>query len=181
MRKKTKKPSLPSLIKRIAEQHLAVLAGYRNGIQHAKRCGELLNEAKKQIPHKKWLGWLKANTKISVRTSNQYKQLATHWGLAETLLKKHPAENYSICEVIKLSGISRAQANPEKDTAQFSKKVANVGDNVPATPENLFIEDFVGATTVVLALLAEITKPPKGEMLQQIKKLQAAVEKVVSL
>jgi hypothetical protein len=76
---------LTNLAAKIQAEHEAVeaakgtaLVAARKGIEHALACGDLLIEAKAQLPHgQKWLPWLTENCPaISERTARLYMQLA---------------------------------------------------------------------------------------------------------
>ncbi len=70
--------SLTDLAARIKAEHNAVVAAFRHGIEHAIRTGELLLEAKAQLPHGEWGSWLEANCEISERSASRYMRLARH-------------------------------------------------------------------------------------------------------
>jgi hypothetical protein len=51
---------------------------WSSALEHALRAGELLMNAKAQLPHGEWLPWLQANFKGSVRTAQSYMRLSAH-------------------------------------------------------------------------------------------------------
>jgi hypothetical protein len=51
-------------------------AGQAAGIEHYRRAGEMLIEAKAQVEHGQWLGWLEANFHLSINTAQDYMRLA---------------------------------------------------------------------------------------------------------
>jgi Protein of unknown function (DUF3102) len=51
-------------------------AGYRAGLEHYRRAGELLIEAKSQLQHGEWRAWLKRNFVLSHETARRYMTLA---------------------------------------------------------------------------------------------------------
>jgi hypothetical protein len=54
-------------------------AASATAVDRAIRCGELLLEAKRQLPHGEWLPWLARNCpKISERSAQRYMRLAEH-------------------------------------------------------------------------------------------------------
>ncbi len=61
-----------------AEHRLAEGAAV-TALGHAKRTGELLAEAKDQIPHGEWLQWLAHNCEVSPRQAQRYIKVATNW------------------------------------------------------------------------------------------------------
>lgn len=64
---------------RINALHAAAAEASSTALECARRCGELLQFAKEQMPHGKWLPWLRENTTVSERTAQRYMWLASHW------------------------------------------------------------------------------------------------------
>src|SRR5690348_7513992 len=48
-------------------------------IEHSRRAGELLIEARKELPHGAWLPWLAENFEWAETTAYRYMKLARHW------------------------------------------------------------------------------------------------------
>lgn len=67
---------LAALAAAINAEHAAGEAAASKGLEHYRRAGERLLQAKKQCGHGKWLAWLKANVKASERRARQYMALA---------------------------------------------------------------------------------------------------------
>lgn len=65
-----------SLADEINAQHRAVEAAVSSSLDHAIRAGELLIEAKSELPHGSWLAWLDENFEGSERTAQVYMVLA---------------------------------------------------------------------------------------------------------
>src|SRR4029453_15369356 len=51
-------------------------AGYHAGLEHYRRAGALLIEAKSQLQHGEWRAWLKRNFVLSHETARRYMNLA---------------------------------------------------------------------------------------------------------
>ena len=51
-------------------------AGDAAGIEHYRRAGEMLIEAKEQVTHGEWQSWVERNFHLSHRTAQKYMQLA---------------------------------------------------------------------------------------------------------
>jgi hypothetical protein len=69
--------SLTSLASAINAEHDAALHAAMTAIEHARRAGALLIDAKDQLPHGSWLPWLAEHCPtISVRTAQGYMRLA---------------------------------------------------------------------------------------------------------
>lgn len=50
-------------------------AGDNAGIEHYRRAGEMLIEAKEQVEHGEWKGWIERNFHLSATTARRYMQL----------------------------------------------------------------------------------------------------------
>ncbi len=71
---------LVSLATEINAEHEAACRAAQSTIEHVRRAGELLIEAKDRQGHGNWLGWLAAHCPtISERTAQAYMQVARHW------------------------------------------------------------------------------------------------------
>jgi hypothetical protein len=68
--------SLADLAARIRSEHEASSAALSRGVVHAIAAGQLLAEAKAQVPHGQWLPWLEENCAMSVRTAQLYMRIA---------------------------------------------------------------------------------------------------------
>jgi hypothetical protein len=69
-------PALADLAADINAAHQQAEQALRDGVLHAIRCGELLHEAKAQLPHGEWENWLKVNVSFQPRTARAYMQIA---------------------------------------------------------------------------------------------------------
>ena len=63
---------------RIRIEHQAVAASLKRSIEHAIAAGELLLEAKDQIPHGQWLPWLEQRCGVTPRAAQMYMRVAKH-------------------------------------------------------------------------------------------------------
>jgi hypothetical protein len=68
--------SLADLAARIRIEHEAYAASVKRGLEHARRAGEMLIEAKRQVPHGQWLPWLADHCEVSERSAQAYMQVA---------------------------------------------------------------------------------------------------------
>jgi hypothetical protein len=67
-----------SLAADIRREHDAAQQAATAAVKHAIRCGELLADAKTQVPHGEWLAWLDAHFPAGRRTAQGYMRLARH-------------------------------------------------------------------------------------------------------
>ncbi len=79
MRRPRKWDDLPTLADQIKHEHAAVRLSIQSGLEHARRAGELLVQAKALIAHGGWIEWLAANTGISTRTAQAYMQVTRRY------------------------------------------------------------------------------------------------------
>jgi hypothetical protein len=69
---------LVDIAARIKVEHQAVAASLKRSIDHAIAAGELLLEAKDQIPHGQWLPWLEQHCGVTPRAAQMYMRVATY-------------------------------------------------------------------------------------------------------
>ena len=75
-----KADSLDGLAVEIIVEHEAALKAVRSGLEHARRAGELLIEAKAAQEHGAWLPWLAEHCPaISERVAQMYMRVAQRW------------------------------------------------------------------------------------------------------
>ena len=65
-----------------AEHHKAITKA-QEAVNHAKRSGDALNEAKTLVTHGEWGDWLARNFEGSERTAQRYMRLAASWPAIE--------------------------------------------------------------------------------------------------
>jgi Protein of unknown function (DUF3102) len=98
--------SLGDLARRIDDEHRAATGAARTAIEHAIACGKLLLEAKAGVSHGGWLDWLRTNTALSVRQSQDYMRLAQN---ADAL----PAANARSTAHLTIDGALKLLAEPK--------------------------------------------------------------------
>ena len=68
----------------ILHEHEAAIAAGRSALEHARRCGDLLHQAKAAIPHGAWLPWLAEHCPmLPARTAQVYMRIAARWSAIE--------------------------------------------------------------------------------------------------
>ena len=67
-----------SLAAEINREHEQCEQAFTSAVEHAIRCGELLEEAKAQVQHGEWLPWLADHFAASERTARGYMRLAAN-------------------------------------------------------------------------------------------------------
>ena len=88
------------LIDEIRREHGAAAGAARTALDHARRAGELLNQAKAGLRHGDWLPWLGAHFEFSPRTAQGYMRIADHWGELQT--KNETVAHLSLREALAL-------------------------------------------------------------------------------
>lgn len=63
----------------INSTHDAAVSHASQAIHLARRCGQLLLEAKSQLGHGSWLPWLTENCRVSARQASNYMRVALNW------------------------------------------------------------------------------------------------------
>lgn len=71
-------PQLADLASKINAEHAAAEQHARTAVEHAIAAGELLAQAKAQLPHGAWLPWLAENFTGSTRTASAYMRLSAN-------------------------------------------------------------------------------------------------------
>jgi len=110
MSKKITKNNLAELARKIKAEHKAVLAGVRATLQHARNCGLLLIQAKREAAHGTWYDWVEVCCGFSERPATDYMRVAEHWKL---LSDRQHAADLSIRGALKmLSEKKKAETTP---------------------------------------------------------------------
>jgi hypothetical protein len=94
----------------IIAEHTAAERAPWSALEHAKRTGELVLEAKAQLPHGQWLPWIAANCDISDRVAQNYMRISREWARIEEIKQKRKGFSYlGLVEVLRLLN------NPDDD------------------------------------------------------------------
>jgi len=88
--------SLASLADDIMTAHRAALGASRTALENARRAGELLRQAKRQLGHGEWHPWLAANCDISIRMTQVYMQIAKGWPAIVEKQNAYPDTHFDI-------------------------------------------------------------------------------------
>jgi hypothetical protein len=71
--------SLAELAGQINSEHGHVVDAVRDGLEHARKAGVLLLQAKSRVPQGNWLAWVRANCTATPRSVQRYIRLAERW------------------------------------------------------------------------------------------------------
>jgi hypothetical protein len=81
---------LTELARQAEGEHQLACSTAWQSIEHVIRCGEVLAEAKAEIPHGQWLAYIADNLSFGPRQAQKYIRLAAHRDeLAIRLLNSH--------------------------------------------------------------------------------------------
>jgi hypothetical protein len=111
--------SLAKLATKINSEHRLVRSAAGHMLKHALAAGDLLIEAKEQLPHGEWLPWFESNCPdISPRTAQVYMQLARNRFAIEA--NAQSAAHLSLAGALKLlaaedDGIDKRQRRAERE------------------------------------------------------------------
>lgn len=88
----TRSNSLTNLAVRIVAEHQAVSTALKDSVRHAITAGELLIEAKAQVPRGQWLPWLRDHCTLSERTAQLYMRVAKNRERIEDQIRNDVAD-----------------------------------------------------------------------------------------
>lgn len=125
---------LGTLAEEINREHEAAEKAINESLLHARRCGQLLIEAKGACEHGEWMGWVKGNFRGSQRTANKYMQLAERWQEIEA--NSPQRANLSINEALALVAEPRDtdDPDPEDDASEGVSATGGAGSAAPWIP-----------------------------------------------
>jgi len=135
---------LSGIARRLASEHDAFTKSLNTSLEHAKRAGELLIEAKGVVEHGGWGEWLETNFQGSVDTACRYMRIADRWEELQGHLARVP--DLSLRSTVKLLAKPRAalpapepdveEPNPS-ETPNSPPEPPTSSQSVPADEEGL--------------------------------------------
>ena len=84
--------SLADIAARVKVEHTAVSSALKESLRHSIVAGELLLEAKEQVPHGQWLPWLQEHCTMSDRTAQLYMRVAKNRTEIENQMRNDVAD-----------------------------------------------------------------------------------------
>jgi hypothetical protein len=145
---------LSELAAGINREHAAAEGAARAGLDHARRAGELLFQAKAQCGHGRWLAWLAEHCRCSARTAQLYTRLASRW--AEVEAKCATVAHLQLREALALL------SEPELPPALESLRSADVLPD-DALPPLLALATDYGPDVVSCIRLASADAPASAD------------------
>lgn len=114
------KGELVDLASRINESHRLASRTALSTLEHAKTCGELLQQAKDKVGHGSFGEWIAANCGFSPRTARMYLRVSSHW---DRLRKTATVADLTMTGAVKLLASERPRLpigwKPETGTVLF--------------------------------------------------------------
>jgi hypothetical protein len=107
----TGKSSLEDLATQINREHEQIEEASLTTLEHARKAGELLLEAKRRLKHAKWLPWLKDNCKVTPRTEQRYMRVATRWD--DVVRKSDTVTHLTLRDVLQLLADNNGKSKKE--------------------------------------------------------------------
>jgi hypothetical protein len=128
--------SLSALADQINDQHDRAIQHVKSALEHARQAGELLLQAKQQIPHGGWLTWLSANCRVSPRQAQKYLKVAKNW---QAIVKNDATSHLTIDEAI-----TTPRDEPLSGRGAWNDKLASItpGKMLAGMFENGFVLVF---------------------------------------
>ena len=127
---------------KIDAAHRAAKTAIQNALANAVRCGELLIQAKSQVPHGEWLAWLERQTSVSERTAQAYMRLARKLKSADP----QRVADMSVREA--LAAIATPKPEPKPQPRATAAPVAAEPNPSRRLPERRTLPDMVGREAI---------------------------------
>ena len=122
---------LAELATEINAEHEAAEKAINESLGHAKRCGDLLIEAKSQLTHGAFGKWLGENFPGSERTAQAYMRVARRW---EDLPNPQTSADLSIVGALNMLAEPR-ESEPEPSPPPATTNIPISTTSVPRAPE----------------------------------------------
>jgi hypothetical protein len=107
--------TLPDLAGRINAEHEACLASAQDAVSHAIEVGRLLVEAKDQVRHGEWSGWVEANCTFGIRQAQNYMRAHHNRGAIEGQMRSGDSHFVGLHGVVTALADSRADPPATED------------------------------------------------------------------
>jgi hypothetical protein len=104
--------NLPTLAERVNTEHRACEQAVNSALTHAINAGELLVQAKAEVPHGSWGTWLAENFEGSDRTARAYMRVYNNRGEIEA--KRQSSANMSLDGALKALSSPKEATQPER-------------------------------------------------------------------
>jgi len=116
-----------TLADEVNAEHHAGMRDVISGLEHFRRAGQGLVEAKQGCEHGEWSAWLAANIKFSAQTARGYMRIAERWPEIEAEQKRKML-SFSAC--LKLLAPPKPEPEPDPLPLPFGFLPGNFGEQV---------------------------------------------------
>lgn len=114
--KSAEKQRLDVLARDVQQSHRACVTAIRKTLGHARRAGQLLNEAKPLVTPGHWIAWLEGDCKVERREAQRYMRIASGW---DVLVQQGDVGKLTLTQALKvLSGGGSSDESAEAEAAQ---------------------------------------------------------------
>jgi DUF3102 family protein len=154
-----------TLADEVNREHLAAFGKAREALEHARRAGELLLQAKAALKHGGWLAWVKEKCHFAPRTAQRYIRLAQNWGRltkCDTMshLTMSDAIQYLAHQADRLTDMPEEMV--ERVADQFDKHGGSISQAIFKTrleDQRQGIEEYESKQDALLASSIEVSWP----------------------
>lgn len=165
--------NLTTIAAAINEEHALAEQYASMAIHRARRAGELLNQAKAQVPHGQWLPWLAAHCpKISTRRAQEYMRVVREWPTIQA--KYAESAHLTIDAVLTILAESKPQSLPLSEPIESERQA--IQEAPP--PDQLFSSLLVEEINLAHRLSRTKAEEAKRHMLElgwMLIKLKASI------
>lgn len=162
---------IPALASEINAAHEAAEHAINDALHHARRCGDLLIQAKAECDHGEWKAWIGEHFTGSYRTAAAYMRIARGWDALQA--KVQTSAPLGIDGALRILSAPREEpplADAPDPRAQFSRQVINeirrLAPGVRFTPtgmqlpEGLSFEDWLQVGKLLASLPSDPDTAP---------------------
>jgi hypothetical protein len=143
-----------TLATEINAEHAAALSAVRSGLEHARRAGALLIEAKAALEHGAWLPWLAEQCpRILERTAQGYMRLAREWPRLEAAGNTQRVADLPLREALLI--LAEPKPTTEADAGNPWRDWLATADKIVAEPDAT-AADREAATDPLYRIRAEL-------------------------
>ncbi len=150
---------LADLAVAVMAEHEACRSAFAGALEPARRCGELLMQAKRKVGHGAWLPWLAAHCPtIAQRTAHTYMRIARRW--SELTQIRNTVADLSLRQALKL--LASQRHGRERDRAAALAALPS-GEGIESAVCRVIVGDLADMTDIPAGSVdAIITDPPYG-------------------
>jgi hypothetical protein len=121
--------ALVSLAAEITQAHKAACGAARSALDHARRAGELLLEAKSHVSHGEWLPWLAEHCSVlSEQQAQRYMRIARRWPEIKAAVKASRVTDMPIRHALALLAEPQVADDADQTFIAVARALAAIRD-----------------------------------------------------